>query len=477
MKKVSKTGKNYGRKFHCCPRSAPERCNFFVWVPDGWGCCASDNTRRMSGIPDMTHPTSDGAAGNESGIDVAQSAMPSRGNKSSPGKAYHKGSVPSGQSRRNGKGRKRKKCELGNACPFQHEHQHTEEYSHPSDEPPPQPMQPFSGRGFSLQVSRGPEDRSHGLRAKRGQPVDSGSSGHTLAGVGRGGLVGRGRSSDEPLRRSSSRGPQAHREPAPIEAIDLVSDDSVSDMGGESEIPTRRVGLQRTSGLDSSSSLPSQSDEIICCEICTRFVPITALATHELQHERSGEAAAHRAALERARERKELQEAYEASLRADQEREAREAADREAAERAEADKQAAERQAIVQRDVVEHSMRMKAERQEARREAAEAELRPEPMVGASTTVTLRLVLPSGTSIVRRFKRDAPISQVFLWAESLEEVARLPDNNRGDGEFAKDEVWELVPPIGLDIEGGLLPSEETLEELRLAPDATIRLRPL
>mmetsp|Transcript_4152 Transcript_4152/g.11418 ORF Transcript_4152/g.11418 Transcript_4152/m.11418 type:complete len:123 (+) Transcript_4152:322-690(+) len=122
-------------------------------------------------------------------------------------------------------------------------------------------------------------------------------------------------------------------------------------------------------------------------------------------------------------------------------------------------------------------MRMKAERQEARREAAEAELRPEPMVGASTTVTLRLVLPSGTSIVRRFKRDAPISQVFLWAESLEEVARLPDNNRGDGEFAKDEVWELVPPIGLDIEGGLLPSEETLEELRLAPDATIRLRPL
>jgi hypothetical protein len=200
-------------------------------------------------------------------------------------------------------------------------------------------------------------------------------------------------------------------------------------------------------------------------------------------HERTGQAAEHRAAAERARERDVLRQQYEESSRADQERDKAEA---EAAQRAETEeevrKQAEEAKAAAVREAECRARESALAREVRRREAADR-LNPEPQAGAPRTATLRLVLPSGTSVLRRFARDAPMSQVFLWAASLEEVAGLGGEDGGAGENTGGEgedrdhyaEWELIPPPGIGIEGQLFPSGESVEEMRLAPDSTLRLR--
>jgi len=79
----------------------------------------------------------------------------------------------------------------------------------------------------------------------------------------------------------------------------------------------------------------------------------------------------------------------------------------------------------------------------------------------STATTLKVRLPSGRAVVRRFTADATAADVFSWLQSLDELA--------------DVNWTLVPPIGSDIEGELLPTDETLCELGFAPHALLNIR--
>jgi hypothetical protein len=210
---------------------------------------------------------------------------------------------------------------------------------------------------------------------------------------------------------------------------------------------------------------------------------------HELQHERSGEAFAHRAATERAMERDQLEQAYQESLRADQEREAREAPAARQAEREEEERRAAEAAAAAAAAAREAELRARrrVEAREDRRREAAARLAPEPAVGTPGTATLRLVLPSGISVLRRFPRGAPMWQVFLWTASLPAVASLADDGGGEGGGGEggeggggadgsSDGWELMPPVGLGIEGPLYPSGESIQEMQLAPECTIRIRP-
>lgn len=216
-------------------------------------------------------------------------------------------------------------------------------------------------------------------------------------------------------------------------------------------------------------------NETVRCEVCGRSIALSAWAVHELMHERTGEAAAHRAAAERERERDRLRREYEESLQADR---AREAAEAEVARRLAREEAAAREAEAAAAAAARHAgerARLRAEAREDRRRSAASLLAPEPPAGAPRTATLRLVLPSGTSVLRRFPRDAPMSEVFLWATPLNTVACLGDEAGGTGETGDDLEWELIPPPGLGIEGRIYPSGESIEEMQLAPDSTLRLR--
>jgi len=60
--------------------------------------------------------------------------------------------APAGKLGKPGRGRKRKLCELGSACPYLHEHQHQGEYHHGEDDvPAPRPApRPFASQGRVL---------------------------------------------------------------------------------------------------------------------------------------------------------------------------------------------------------------------------------------------------------------------------------------------------------------------------------------
>ena len=65
-------------------------------------------------------------------------------------------------------------------------------------------------------------------------------------------------------------------------------------------------------------------------------------------------------------------------------------------------------------------------------------------------------------MTRRFRADSPMWAVFAWLRSLEELAPF-------------RAWEPVAPAGHAVDGPLYESGETLEELKLAPSALLRLR--
>ena len=66
-------------------------------------------------------------------------------------------------------------------------------------------------------------------------------------------------------------------------------------------------------------------------------------------------------------------------------------------------------------------------------------------------------LPDGTVLTRRFRLTDDAASVFAWLAGCEELGSL-----------LGEEWSLVLPArgGLEIEGGLLPTDETLAELDL-----------
>ncbi len=207
----------------------------------------------------------------------------------------------------------------------------------------------------------------------------------------------------------------------------------------------------------------SGGDEGVKCEVCGRVVSLVTFDLHSSAHERSGELARWQQQQQQRALVAEQEAAYEASLRADQEaeaaeevRRAQEARARAAAkakakveaEAAEAAAEAAKREERRQRD--------QAEARRALRQRAEEALPPEPAAveGGPPLTMLKVRLPDGTAVVRRFQRTETAAALFAWLMAQEALEALP-------------AWSLALPAGaLPLEGGLLPTEETLEELDL-----------
>ena len=203
-------------------------------------------------------------------------------------------------------------------------------------------------------------------------------------------------------------------------------------------------------------------DEGVECEVCGRLISLVTFDLHTSAHERSGELARWQ---QQQRERMlvaEQEAAYEASLRADQEAEAAEEvkqaqearARAEAKAKAKVEAEAAEAAAEAARREGQRQRELTEARRAALQRAAEA-LQPEPAAteGALLT-TLKVRLPNGQAVVRRFRRTDTAATLFAWLAALEALAALP-------------AWSLALPVGEPpLEGGLLPTEETLEELDL-----------
>jgi len=200
------------------------------------------------------------------------------------------------------------------------------------------------------------------------------------------------------------------------------------------------------------------------CEICGKRMGEGALPMHMAKHERDGEVRAWEAARARQAERDAQDAEYEAALRTDQDAEAAAAA---AAADEVAAAAAAAAAAAWEAEAAEAAAA--AEAAEARAEAARAdrkrrrdELEAEPSAGGPPAVTLRVRLPNGVVLTRRFRAAAPMAEVYRWLgtePALESVR----------------AWTLLPPPRSEIEGDLYRSGESLEELGLAPGATLMLR--
>ena len=173
---------------------------------------------------------------------------------------------------------------------------------------------------------------------------------------------------------------------------------------------------------------------------------------HMAKHERDG-------SLQRARERKEQEAEYEASLKADQEAEAaREEAEMEAARLAslkEAEEKEAKEAAEKKAKEDAEAEREAAKRRAARKRARE-ELPDEPPIGTPGTTRLRVRLPDGTVLTRTFLLSATVAEVYAWLNGAPELEPL------------DDAWSLQLPsiIASILEGPLLPTDETLEEIGL-----------
>ena len=161
----------------------------------------------------------------------------------------------------------------------------------------------------------------------------------------------------------------------------------------------------------------------------------------------------------REEERQQREQEYAASLEADMRKEreaaaAREAARLEAARQAslaEAARQEAEKAAAA----VAEAARAAESRREARKRARE-QLPPEPAAGTPGTTSVRVRLPDGSVVTRRFLRSATCAELFDWLQSCAQLEPL------------DDAWSLALPAlhPRPIEGGLLPTDETLAELDL-----------
>jgi hypothetical protein len=151
---VKKEGDNQGRRFFKC-----QDCDFFQWAGER-GACANPNTDAELDQP-AKRPKPNGAHDGlfDNAIDLDDEELGgssargagARGRGGGGGRGRGGGggggggggapSAPHGGGARGGKGGggkggRKKKCDKGAACPYQHEHQHCAEYSHPTDEPP-----------------------------------------------------------------------------------------------------------------------------------------------------------------------------------------------------------------------------------------------------------------------------------------------------------------------------------------------------
>lgn len=205
-------------------------------------------------------------------------------------------------------------------------------------------------------------------------------------------------------------------------------------------------------GGQASASVNEAANSAHCtCEVCGTALGggLIARELHMAKHERSGDLA--RLAEQRAREqeRADLEADYQRALEEDQRKEAEEEArkrqEREAAEEAQKAAEAAERARVEAERAAEQKRRA---RKRKRNELAE-----EPEAGMPGVTRLRVRLPDGTIVERRFLLSATCAEVFLWLEGLEELARICGQ------------WSLIQRPAI-VEGGLLPTEETLEELDL-----------
>ena len=189
------------------------------------------------------------------------------------------------------------------------------------------------------------------------------------------------------------------------------------------------------------------------------LVPFTGLDLHMAKHERSGELQQLRQReareAERAAQQLEYERALEEDQRAEREREEEEARRRREVEEARRAKEAEEREA--EERAREEAARERAA-QERQRRAQEA-LPPEPAAGAGVTV-IKVRLPDGSTVQRRFQVEGPVSQLFDFLHSLPQLLGTS--------------WSLTPPPYLELEGALYPSEESLSELGMRGGVVLNL---
>ena len=198
------------------------------------------------------------------------------------------------------------------------------------------------------------------------------------------------------------------------------------------------------------------------CGVCGAAVPPAAMALHMARHERSGDLQRHRERQAREAELRRQQQEYDASLAEDTRRE------REEQEQAELEKALEASRAEAE---AEEARRKAAEKAAAEAAAAAAEverkrkregLAAEPAAGTGGAVTLKVRLPNGMSVTRRFAAGTMMAEVYAWLASLDALAGCAN-------------WTLHPPMGHSVEGELAPTDETLEELGLSPSAMCHVR--
>ena len=392
LKTVAKEGPNQGRRFFPCPKPRGEGCQFFEWVPPGRGCCANPfaagarpgqrdgasaasassgaGTSGQNLFDAIDLDASDGSDG--PGVGSGWMGEGGGGRGRGRGRGVPGGSGGRGGSSRGGRGRgggrrgKRKRCELGSACPFKDEHQHTSEYHHDED--------------------------------------DDGAEG------GRGGRGGAGGWRADPF-------------------------------GGSGQ----KLGGGSFSGGGCGDGGDGQR-----CEVCGRAVGGgSAMELHMAKHERAGEVEAWVAARAREAEKQEQDRAYHESLLADQ-RAAEEEELREAI-------RASEEEAARAKE------RADAARREARRRASE-ELGAEPSADEAATTTIRVRLPDGRVVVRRFVRSSLARDLYAWLEGIADLDGWTSGDETSSPGASS--WALVPPPSVALDGGLMRTDESLEELDL-----------
>ena len=106
---------------------------------------------------------------------------------------------------------------------------------------------------------------------------------------------------------------------------------------------------------------------------------------------------------------------------------------------------------------------------------------------------LKVCLPSGRALLRRFDAAASAADVFTWLDSVDELAVSPPRlcevlsttriasyplltlDLPSSSGGQEVQWTLLPPVGSHVEGELLPTDETLLELGFAPQVLLRVR--
>ena len=211
---VRKEGPNRGRLFFTCPHG---QCNFFQWSGGGRAPGSARCGNHLTHNPTGRHVTSassvsehnngvsaaatTAAAGTKRRAGAGASTAVSGGKKRSRGGSNGDGG---GYRRRN----RLKPCPRGTSCPYQHEHQHTSEYSHDAN------------------------DNTTAMAVRKSQPAFSGK-GRRL-----GSISGGGSRSEPPPRRRQQQQQQQQRQCQPRASVVRAAGQTMKTAGGKKPLST-----------------------------------------------------------------------------------------------------------------------------------------------------------------------------------------------------------------------------------------------